>query len=143
MATLERLLSDGAKAAKSATSCWQRREWSYFVELTVGRDATDLVLGAKNGTPWTKSAQARPMREACERAKIRPAIGFHILRHTWASLAIKAGLPLWMVARNLGHSDTRMVEKHYGHVEQDFIAKAIREAAPQFDTEPSNVAAIG
>jgi integrase len=83
------------------------------------------------------------MREACQRAKIKPAIGIHILRHTWASLAIKGGLPLWIVARNLGHSDTRMVEKHYGHVEDSFLAKAIRGAAPQFDAEPSNVKQLG
>lgn len=35
-----------------------------------------------DGTPWDKSHQTRPMREACERAGIVPAIGFHILRHT-------------------------------------------------------------
>ena len=97
-----------------------------FRRLTAGRNGTDPMLRHKNGAPWTTSAQGRPMREACERAKIKPAISIHILRHTWASLAIKAGLPLWIVARNLGHSDTRMVEKHYGHVEDSFLAKAIR-----------------
>jgi integrase len=114
-----------------------------FRRLTAGRDGTDLVFHDKNGSAWTKSAQARPMREACQNAKIRPAIGFHILRHTWASLSIKAGMPLWIVAKNLGHSDVRMVTKHYGHVEQDFISKEIRKSAPQFDSGPSNIAAIG
>jgi integrase len=41
---------------------------------------------------------------------------FHILRHTWASLAIMAGAPLMVVARNLGHAAKRMVERHYGHL---------------------------
>ena len=37
-----------------------------------------------------------------------------------------------VVARNLGHSDTRMVEKHYGHMAPSFIADAIRASAPRY-----------
>jgi hypothetical protein len=33
-----------------------------------------------DGSAWQSSEQARPMAEACERAKIKPAISFHILR---------------------------------------------------------------
>jgi hypothetical protein len=40
------------------------------------------------------------------------------------------GMPLIVVARNLGHADTRMVELHYGKMTQGFIEKAIRENAP-------------
>jgi integrase len=82
---------------------------------------------------WGKSHQQRPFKEACGRAKIAPAITFHELRHTWASLAIMAGAPLMVVAQNLGHSDTRMVEKHYGHLAQSFIADTIRRTAPSFE----------
>jgi len=42
------------------------------------------------------------------------------------------GMPLMVVARNLGHADTRMVEKHYGHLTADFVANAIRKSAPRF-----------
>jgi hypothetical protein len=42
------------------------------------------------------------------------------------------GVPLLVVARNLGHTDTRMVEKHYGHLAPSFIADAIRAGAPRF-----------
>jgi len=37
-----------------------------------------------------------------------------------------------VVATNLGHSDTRMVEKHYGHLAADYVAREIRKAAPRF-----------
>jgi hypothetical protein len=48
-----------------------------------------------------------------------------------------------VVARNLGHSDTRMVEKHYGHSAPSYIADAIRAAAPKFGIEPDrNVVSI-
>jgi len=75
------------------------------------------------------------MREAVGRAKIKPAIGFHGLRHTWASHAVMNGVPLMVVAKNLGHSDTRMVEKHYGHLAPSYIADAIRAGAPRFGIE--------
>jgi integrase len=91
-----------------------------------------------------KSNQKRPMDEAVERAKISPAISFHGLRHTWASLATMAGVPLLVVAKNLGHTDTRMVEKHYGHLAPSYIADAIRAGAPRFGFKAdSKVAAIG
>jgi integrase len=62
----------------------------------------------------------------------QPSISFHGLRHTWASHAVMNGVPLMIVAKNLGHSDSRMVEKHYGHLEPSYIADAIRAGAPRF-----------
>jgi len=76
------------------------------------------------------------MRAACERAGIKPTISFHILRHTWASLAVMAGMPLLVVAKNLGHSSTRMVEQHYGHLAPSYVADEIRRSAPQFGFKP-------
>ncbi len=42
-----------------------------------------------------------------------------------------AGVPLQVVAQNLGHADTRMVEKHYGHLTSSYVADTIRTAAPE------------
>jgi hypothetical protein len=42
------------------------------------------------------------------------------------------GVPPLVVAKNLGHSDTRMVEKHYGHLAPGYIVDAIRAGAPKF-----------
>ena len=71
---------------------------------------------AGNGSPFRANGQALPMASANERAKLKPPITFHGLRHTWASLAVMNGVPPMVVAKNLGHRDTRMVEKHYGHL---------------------------
>ena len=107
-----------------------------FKSLAAGKAGDALLLAKADGLPWNKSHQARPMIEACRRAKIRPPASFHILRHTWASLAVMNGAPLMVVARNLGHADTRMVERHYGHLAPSFIADAIRAAAPRFGIKP-------
>jgi integrase len=95
-----------------------------------------ILLTKADGAPWKSAHQARPMADACKRARINPPVSFHTLRHTWASLAVMAGGPLMVVARNLGHSDTRMVERHYGHLAPSYIADAIRAAAPRFGIKP-------
>ena len=104
---------------------------AFFERLTAGREAGALMFQRADGSPWLKSMQARPMKEACKRAKIAP-VGFHQLRHTWASLAVMNDLSLMVVARNLGHADTSMVEKHYAHLHNDYIKKEIRAKAPTF-----------
>ena len=113
----------------------------FFRQLTAGRDPEEIMLrNHRLGREWHKSEQARPMREACKHATIKPPIGFHQLRHTWASLAVMNGVPLLVVANNLGHADTRMVEKHYGHLTADYMDEAILAGAPRFGAvQPSNV----
>ena len=107
-----------------------------FTQLAAGRSGGEPLLRRANGQAWKASHQGRPMVDACARAKIKPAISFHGLRHTWASHAVMGGVPLLVVAKNLGHSDTRMVEKHYGHLEPNYIADAIRAGAPKFGFTP-------
>jgi integrase len=114
---------------------------AFFVGLCARRAGSEPMLLKANGGIWRKSHQLRPILEACRRAKIDPPINFHALRHTWASLATMNGVPLLIVAKNLGHTDTRMVEKHYGHLAPSYIAEAIRAGAPRFGKVTSNVRA--
>jgi integrase len=109
-----------------------------FKSLVIGKPGDAVLLTKADGSTWEKSHQKRPTAEACKHANIQPAAPFHTLRHTWASLAVMAGVPLMVVARNLGHADTRMVEKHYGHLAPSFVADAIRAGAPTFGFELDN-----
>jgi integrase len=75
--------------------------------------------------------------------KVRvPPLNFHALRHTWASLSVMGGMPLMVVAKNLGHADTRMVERHYGHLAPSYVAEAVRKHPPKFGKVSSNVRAL-
>ena len=85
----------------------------FFETLTAGRPGDALMLTHADGLAWGPSHQIRPMAEACRAARIKPAAGFHILRHTSASHLVMSGVPLNVVAHNLGHADTRMTERHY------------------------------
>jgi integrase len=99
----------------------------FFVEACAGRARDDLIFTRADGSPWIKSAQVYPMTKACAAAGIKPAIGFHQLRHSYASLAIMAGVPPMVVAENLGHRDMKMIMKHYGHLAADYKTQVIRE----------------
>jgi integrase len=109
---------------------------AFFRQHCVGRGGNEIMFRHADGTARNRSQQARPMRAACEHGRITHAVSFHILRHTWASLAVMAGVPLLVVARNLGHADTRMVETHYGHLAPSFIVDAIHAGAPRFGGAP-------
>jgi integrase len=113
---------------------------SFFRQLCAGR--TGPMFLHADGRKWGPSHQGRRIRLACKRARIEPPINFHALRHTWASLSVMAGMPLMVVAKNLGHSDTKMVEKHYGHLAPSYVASEIRAKAPRFGKVASNVKAI-
>ena len=82
-----------------------------------------------DGKPWGMSHQLRPIAEASAAAKLDPPATFHALRHTWASHRVMAGAPLMVVAQVLGHADTRMVEKHYGHLGPSYIRDVVRRTA--------------
>jgi integrase len=111
---------------------------AFFASIAIGRPG-DALLMRSEGQPWRREQQQPPMRAACDLAKIA-RMGFHGLRHTWASHAVMNGVPLLLVARNLGHTSTKMVEKHYGHLAPSYIADAIRAGAPRFGIkEHSNV----
>jgi integrase len=115
---------------------------AFFLSITAGRAGSEFLFVKDNGDAWLPSHQAAPMDLANQRASIDPPINFHGLRHTWASHAVMNGVPMLVVAKNLGHSDTRMVEKHYGHLAPSYVADAIRAGAPRFGSEAITVKVI-
>jgi hypothetical protein len=56
-------------------------------------------------------------------------------------LVVMNGVPLLVVAKNMGHRDTQMVQHHYGHLAPSFVTDAIRAGAPRFGVSaPTTVA---
>ena len=137
------LLVREAKSGKDRHVYLAEEGRRFFEMKAAGRPTDALIFPKPNGDPWGRSHQRRPLIEACERANINPPASFHVLRHTYASHLMMNGAPLAVVAQNLGHSDTRMVEKHYAHLAPSYVADAIRAAAPDLGiAEPGNAAAL-
>jgi integrase len=103
--------------------------------LAAGRGKGDAIFRRDDGRAWKRVEQIRPMRGACERAGIVPAVGFHVLRHTHASILAMRAVPMAVIAHQLGHADTRMTERHYAHLAPNYVAETIRANFPRL-TEP-------
>lgn len=103
----------------------------FFGELCRGRAADDVMLRRADGGVWDKSDQIRPMARAIEHAGIAPA-SFHTLRHSYASMCVEGGIPLTVIAKNLGHRDTKMLEHVYAHLQDQHMRAAIAAGAPRF-----------
>ncbi|HYD64139.1 site-specific integrase [Azospirillum sp.] len=100
--------------------------------LVLGRPQDAPLLVRADGSRWARDLHFRGFKDAVRRAGIDSGFTFHELRHTWASLTIMAGAPLMVVAQNLGHRDTRMVERHYGHLADTYVVEMIRKSSPSF-----------
>jgi integrase len=115
----------------------------FFAAMSAGRAGNARLFVRDNGKPWGKSEQQRPLNAACVAARIDPPVNFHGLRHTYASRLAMKGVPLAVVAAQLGHADTRMVEKHYGHLAPSYIADTVRAAFGSLGiVDSSNLAQI-
>jgi integrase len=99
-----------------------------FERDRVVKQATRDTPAKTERAPWTDSDQSRPIVAACEAAKIEPAVAFHDLRHTYASRLAMRGVPMGVIAAQLGHADTRMTEKHYAHLSPNYVADTVRQA---------------
>jgi integrase len=111
-----------------------------FEQLTAGLAPQDLIFRRDDSAAWARSHQQRPLAEASKVAKLDPPATFHILRHSYASSLAMRGVPMGVIAAQLGHADTRMTEKHYAHLAPSYVADTIRAALPGLGIiEPNNI----
>lgn len=87
------------------------------------RDQHTFVFHQPNGNPLSDGMGENAMRRACKKAGIR-YIGWHTLRHTFASQLVSEGVPLNAVQELLGHSSIVMTMK-YAHLAQSALRSAV------------------
>jgi integrase len=111
---------------------------AFFAGVCAGRDTNDLMFahtqGRHKGEAWDHSQQRHWMQAACEFAEIKPAIGYHILRHCYGSHLAMNNVLTHVIAALLGHAngDLRMVTKHYGHLSDSYISDTLKANLPSF-----------
>lgn len=114
----------------------------YFKGLVAGKRGDDLVLTKQDGTEWGKNHHVRLLQSACENAKVEPAIGFHELRHTYASTLAQLGVDLLTISKLIGHADTRITSRHYAHLCDKTLADAVKKLPSFGHTKQTKVQAI-
>ncbi|MBL26622.1 MAG: integrase [Rhodospirillaceae bacterium] len=133
-----------SKSGKSRHVVLTSEARAFFERVTAGQPSEALIFRRDDGEAWSTAHQVRPIREACKAAKINPPAGFHILRHTHASVLAMKGTPMAVIAAQLGHSDSRMAERHYAHLSPSYVADTIRANLPAFgfDGSDENIVAL-
>ncbi len=125
--------------------CRQWEPLETILRASLGR--AGLVLGydhtcrrcKKNGTPHVERHQD-PVERRCPKCNMalwpvpvpRP-MRFHDLRHTTATLLLRAGVDVHRVQKILRHKDVRTTTLIYGHLDVEDLRNAVDELTPGFE----------
>ncbi|HEX2029554.1 MAG TPA: site-specific integrase [Nitriliruptorales bacterium] len=92
----------------------------------------DLVFTRPDGTAIPPKSASQMFTRRVDAVAL-PRIGVHGLRHTWATLALRAGVPVKVVSERIGHADPAITMQIYAHaLEGDDAAAAEITAAAIF-----------
>ncbi|MFA5786960.1 MAG: tyrosine-type recombinase/integrase [Actinomycetota bacterium] len=83
--------------------------------LEAGRSMPERVFVNEVGNPLDEAKVSKAHHSALKVAGLR-SIRIHDLRGTFASLLVSAGVPLFHVAKALGHSSQETTMRHYAHL---------------------------
>lgn len=90
----------------------------YGINKGVGFNPTNLAFCSEVDTPLQARNMYRIHERVCSNAKI-DNIGFHALRHTFATRMIEKGVDIKTVQKWLGHSMIEITYNAYVHVQKD------------------------
>ena len=114
----------------------------------VGRALTDddFVFAHPDGNPWDPSSITHAFQRMLRKTAL-PHVRLHDLRHTHATLMLKAGVHPKIVSERLGHSNISITLDTYSHVLpglQEAAAKRfddMMESTPQVDEDSEKMSA--
>ena len=88
---------------------------------------SDLVfVNWRTGTPNKNSSYDTHLYKLCEEAGIRH-FSMHVLRHTFATRAIEAGVQPKVLQQLLGHSSIKITMDRYVHVTNESMLNEIQK----------------
>ena len=96
----------------------------------------DLVVAKENGEPIHPHTFSQAFVLLLAKAGLR-TIRLHDLRHTHATLALKAGVPVKVISERLGHESPAFTLKQYAHVIPGMQAEAAAQIASLIDGTPA------
>jgi len=84
----------------------------------------DLIFCNPDGSPIEGTALTKRFQKLLKDNKL-PKVRFHSLRHTFATMARAAGVPIGDIQDLLGHADISTTKSMYTHVEIEPLKKSI------------------
>lgn len=128
---LEKIRIQNAKTNRPRFVRVSNQGAKFFESITAGRKPREVMLTRIDGDPWRKNTYRRSLIDANKNASIDPPANFHAIRHSYASAMKRAGVDDTIIASALGHASTRMVQEHYGHLDQSHVDDQIAKHAPR------------
>lgn len=107
---------------------WRRRQAEERLLLGSGYRDHDLVFAKPTGEPLHPERVSREFGRRVQRWDL-PPLTLHGLRHTWATLALKAGVHPKVVQERLGHATISITLETYSHVTGTLHQEAAEEVA--------------
>jgi integrase len=95
-------------------------------------DDRGLVVSQEDGRPIHPQSFSQAFERKVARANVR-RIRLHDLRHTHATIAVKAGVPVKVISERLGHESPGFTLKQYAHVMPGMQAEAAELVAESVD----------
>lgn len=103
------------RATVAALREHRARQAAERLQLGAGYRNLDLVFAAVDGSPLHPERFSRTFTERARRLGL-PPIPLHSLRHTWATVALTAGVHPKVVQERLGHATISITLDTYSHV---------------------------
>jgi integrase len=97
--------------------------------LVIKKKNQGVVFPDVNGSYQSRSSCRHRLERLCAKANVKK-IGWHGLRHSFASQLATNGISLKTIQELLGHSDLKMVQR-YAHLEPVTLKEAIRTLEPK------------
>ncbi|MDG2518083.1 tyrosine-type recombinase/integrase [Lysobacter soli] len=101
-----------SKTYKTLTQPLTPEGIALFDALTTGRKQDEPIFVRESGAAWARSDGAKPMAAAVRAAQLE-GVTFKTTRATYGKLLLVATKDIELVAKALGHSDSRITRKHY------------------------------
>lgn len=122
------VIPSGKTGARITTLTDEGAAW--FASICSGHDPNGPLFHPGEGGRWLKSMQHRRMKAALTAAKLPTSATFYSIRHTYISRAIERGMPLTLLAENVGTS-VRMITQHYAHLLAEVRRDLVEKTAPR------------
>lgn len=72
------------------------------------------------------------LKEIADLCGIKQNVHSHLARHTFATIALNAGMPISVVSKVLGHSNTNITQAHYARLLDSTVIESVNAISDKF-----------
>lgn len=117
----------------AALRAWRRAQTEERLVMGAGwLNVEDLLVTEADGSPVHPQVLSRRFKAAAQRAGVK-VIRLHDTRHSYATAALAAGVPVKVLSQRLGHADITVTLRVYAHVLPGDDEVAAARVAALFD----------